>query len=195
MADRSNLWCCIIYPNDSCPKNYKEIIGSWLIPCLLSPIHDKDLNAYESEKKQHQHLLIYFGKGANKSFEQVKKYTDQLKGTIPIIVNSRNSMIRYFIHKDNPEKVQYSVNDLIPFAGFEYLDAFENYTSDQELYVFIEDLIRSLNVTNIVDLRNYMFDHHYEYELMFLRKHTLWFKALIDSNWLKNNRLRYENKV
>ena len=105
MSKRSNLWCCVIYPQ-SLPNNYLSIIQSWHIPCVLSPLHDMDINADLTEKKKHYHLLLDFGSGQNKSFDQVKSFTDQLNGTIPIICHNRQAMVRYFIHLDNPEKKQ-----------------------------------------------------------------------------------------
>ena len=176
---RSNLWVCVFYP-DSAPKGFLDIINSWRIPCLLSPIHNADMNADESEKKEHIHLMLDFGSGQNKSFKQVKEYTDQLKGTIPIICNCRNAMIRYFIHKDNPEKAQYDYNDLISFSGFEYEKAFENFSSEIELYKFIEKLIYDNMIYNYAVLVKTMTDKELYYELNFLRKHTLHFKALLD---------------
>ena len=114
---RSNLWSCVIYPGDSLPDNYLDIIKEWHVPVLLSPVHDAAKNADDSEKKVHVHLMIDFGSGQNKSFDQVNNLVKSLKGTIPIIVNNRSAMIRYFIHKDNPEKHQYDI-----LNEFVYLD-------------------------------------------------------------------------
>ena len=91
---RARSWAFVVYPDDSLPSNYMEIIESWHIPCLISPIHDRDLNADETEKKKHRHILLCFD--GMKSYNQIKDYTEQLKGTIPIIVENTNGMIRYF---------------------------------------------------------------------------------------------------
>lgn len=179
---RSNLWVAVFYP-DSAPKSYLPIIQSWHIPALISPVHDADLNADMSEKKPHIHLLLDFGSGQNKSFEQVKTYTDQIKGTIPFVCHNRAAMVRYFIHKDNPEKHQYDVNDLIALSGFEYMQAFENYTSEIQIYRFIENIIYRNMIYNYSVLCKYMNAHGYEYEYNFLRKHTLHFKALLDGQY------------
>lgn len=183
MAERSNLWCCVIYPGDSAPDNYMSIIDGWHIPVLLSPIHDKDLNADDTEKKIHQHLLIYFS--SLKSYNQVIKYTDQLNGTIPIIVHDCNAMIRYFIHKDNPEKYPYDINDLIPFSGFDYQKAFTNYTSEELIYETIEKHIYENKIYNFAGLVQYLKENHLKYELSFLRKHTVYFNALLNGQYQK----------
>lgn len=180
MSDRSNVWAFIIYPDDSCPNNYLNIIENWHIPALVSPIHDKDLNADETEKKKHIHIMLYFGKGANKSFAQVKQYSDQLCGTIPIIINNTNAMIRYFIHFDNPEKHQYKRSDLICISGFEINDAFESYTNDSMYYDFIEEWIKKYDVFNIFELMCSFKDNNLLSELDFMRRHSVYIRYLLD---------------
>lgn len=175
---RSNLWVCIFYP-DSCPKNFLTIIQEWVLPVLISPLHDSDKNSNDTEKKPHYHLMIDFGSGQNKSIDQVRAYTDKLNGTIPIICNNRWSMIRYFIHADNPEKAQYKIDDLIKFGGFEYEKAFETYTNETMLYKFIENIIYENMIYNYAILCKYLSDNNLEYELQFLRKHTLHFNSLL----------------
>lgn len=180
MANRSNVWAFIIYPGDSAPDNYLNIIESWHIPALVSPIHDKDLNADETEKKKHIHIMLYFGKGANKSFVQVKQYSDQLCGTIPIIINNTNAMIRYFIHFDNPEKHQYKRSDLICISGFEINDAFESYTNESMYYDFIEEWIKEYDVYNIFELMCSLKDNNLLSELDFMRRHSVYIRYLLD---------------
>lgn len=180
---RSNLWICVVYPGDSLPKNYEEIIQSWHVPTLLSPVHDADKNADESEKKKHIHIMLDFGSGQNKSYDQVFEHTKQLNGTKPIICQNRSAMIRYFIHRDNPEKYQYNIQDLNSYSGFEYHAAFENYTNEIQIYKFIENLIFDNIIYNYAILCTYMNQKGYQYELNFLRKHTLHFKALLDGQY------------
>ena len=116
MAQRSSKWAFIAYP-DSVPDNWKEIIKSYHIPVAISPLHDKDLNPTGEEKKAHWHIMIEFE--SMKSYEQVREITSQLNGTIPQIVHSPIGMIRYFIHKDNPEKFQYDWADITVYNGFD----------------------------------------------------------------------------
>lgn len=193
---RSNLWITIVYPGDSLPDNYEQIIQNWHIPVLCSPVHDADLNADESEKKKHIHVMIDFGSGQNKSFEQVKAYTSQLKGTIPVICHSRSAMIRYFVHADNPEKHQYDKMDLKGYSGFEYLQAFENYTSEVQLYSFIENLIYDNIIYNYAVLVKYMNQNNLQYELQFLRKHSIHFNSILNGQWqlLKSGKQIYTDK-
>ena len=71
----------------------------------ISPLHNKDLNADGEIKKEHYHILITF-KGPT-SYNIVEKITKSVNGTIPQRAKSPIGIIRYFTHKDNPEKAQY----------------------------------------------------------------------------------------
>ena len=198
MSDRTNTWTFLIYP-DSYPTNYLEIIQSWHVPTLLSPNHlnkdklkskyNKYLN-YEKdlEKKEHIHVMLYFGKGANKSFDQVEKFSNQLNGTRPEMVNTTDALIRYFVHKDNPEKEPFEINELIPFSGFEYLQAFETYTNENQLYNFIEDFIDELHIEDIYDVIKKLKELGKDYETMFVRKHIYFFEKYCNSKYFKRKK-------
>lgn len=189
---RSNVWAFVIYPDDSAPKDYINIIQSWHIPCLVSPIHDKDINADYTEKKKHIHIMMYFGKGANKSYEQVKEYSDQLSGSFPIIVNNTNAMVRYFIHYDNPEKHQYKKSDLISLCGFDIGDAFESYSLDSQFYDVLEEIIMENGIFNYYVLVAYLRNNNFQHELDFLRRHTNHIRAMLDGKYhqIQNNKKR-----
>lgn len=190
MSKRSNCWACIIYPGDSCPDNYVSIIQSWHIPALISPIHSPEKNSIEkAERKKHIHVMVNFGSGANKSEEQVKQYTDQLKGTVPFIVHSPFAMIRYFVHYDNPEKEQFG-NDtiekkshLITFSGFDINPAFDSYDEDNEVFNALEDFIFKNNIYNFAILIRYLRDHNMTRELNFVRRRCTYVCNLLDGMW------------
>ena len=150
---RARSWAFVVYPDDSLPSNYMEIIESWHIPCLISPVHDRDLNADETEKKKHRHILLCFD--GMKSYNQIKDYTEQLKGTIPIIVENTNGMIRYFIHADNPEKAQYKITDLISVSGLDYSNAFDNKANDYKMFALFESICKTEGIDNLYILIEY----------------------------------------
>ena len=47
---RTNLWAFLIYPDDSAPDNYLEIIQNWHIPTIISPLHEPDNNGDLEER-------------------------------------------------------------------------------------------------------------------------------------------------
>lgn len=188
---RSNLWTFCIYPNDSLPENYLNIIQNWHIPTLLSPIHDADISGNGMEKKKHIHVMIYFGRGANKSFCQVSKYVKKLNGCQPESVGNGPGLIRYFIHRDNPEKAQrskgmnrdWNIYDIISFSGFEYLEAFDNANSDDIIYESIESFITNNDIHNYFILVNLMKKANMKTEVSFIRRHSIHFVKYLDGSF------------
>lgn len=169
---RSNTWTFCIYP-ESMPKDYLQIIGSWCIPILLSPVHDSDVNGNGMEKKEHIHVLMYFGKGANKSYSQVMKFVEKLHGCPCEVVHNSVGLIRYFVHKDNPEKHQYSIDDMRSFFGFEYLSAFQNNLIDEDRFFnFIEEFCEDNRIYNYYQLTLLLKRDNLLSELNFLRQHS-----------------------
>lgn len=170
---RSNLWTFCIYPGDSLPSNYLNIIDNWHIPTLISPCHDKDVNGNGMEKKKHIHVMMFFGARANKSYNQVMKFVKELHGCPCEVVHNSVGMIRYFVHKDNPEKHQYSITDIKSFCNFEYLDAFETMSDENAIYSWLEDFIEDNYVYNYYQLSILLKKNGQLNELNFLRRHSM----------------------
>ena len=145
-SDRSSKWTFLAYP-DSVPENWQEILKSYYIPMAISPLHDKDLNPTGEEKKAHWHIMLDFP--TLKSYKQVSDITEQINGTIPQVVHSPIGMVRYFIHKDNPEKYQYDWSDIIVYNGFD-LDRYDSYT-DSEIDAFISDITQFIDDNDIME--------------------------------------------
>lgn len=180
---RSNLWIFVGYPGDSLPDNFQSIVQSWHLQVLVSPEHDADLNADGNEKKKHRHFMIDFGSGQNKSFDQVSQYSSQLNATMPIICHSKNSMIRYFVHEDNPEKHHYDRDELLCFGGFDPSSAFDNYTSEEQMYKFVENIIFDNVIYNYAVLCRYLWKKGLKYELMFVRRHSIHFNSILNGQY------------
>ncbi|WP_217492410.1 Rep family protein, partial [Lysinibacillus xylanilyticus] len=78
--ERTKTWTFVIYP-ESAPENWREIIGEEHTPWVESPLHDKDVNADGEVKKPHWHVLMMYN--SKKSFNQIKRLTDELNAPIP----------------------------------------------------------------------------------------------------------------
>lgn len=184
---RSNLWTFCIYP-ESIPNDYLRILQSEIIvPTLLGPLHDADINGNGMEKKPHYHVMMYFGKGKNVSYTQVMRYVKKLNGCPCEVVTNSVGMIRYFIHRDNPEKSRRSqgmdrdwkIEDLLSFHGFEYLDAFESKSDENEYYKCIEQFCEDNNIYNYYVLTEALKGALLTDELNFLRRHSIHFRAYL----------------
>lgn len=125
MADidgRSVTWAFIVYP-ESAPDNWIDIIRDTHTLGAISPIHDKDENPDHSFKKAHYHVLLKFP--TKKSMMQVCSIARKcgFHGAAEAVDNF-DGYLRYLIHIDNPEKYQYSIDDIIPLAGLDVKNYF-----------------------------------------------------------------------
>ena len=90
------------------------------IRALISPLHDRDINPDGKPKKPHWHVLFVFDNV--KSMEQAKALVKKIGGVGCEAVSSVRGYARYLIHADNPEKAQYSANDVVSVNGADFLD-------------------------------------------------------------------------
>lgn len=152
-APRTRNWSCIIYP-ESAPTNWRDVIDSEHIEWVESPLHDADLNADNSEKKQHWHILLSYE--SHKTFEQVLEITQKLNAPIPQKVASPKGLVRYMIHLDNPEKKQYSKSKIIGHGGVDVSEYFKNsFSDDILLWEEICDFCAKENITELKHLVDY----------------------------------------
>lgn len=197
---RARHWTFIVYPDSIVNENWKEIIKATHIKMAISPLHDKDLNPTGEEKKAHWHVMFEYE--SLKSFDQVNEGVHDILGsgcTIPQIVQSPVGMIRYFIHKDNPEKHQYNWADIIVYNGFD-LSKYDTYTENEldhiiaEITKFIDDnqiLEYSDLIASLRDSESDLFDWY-----RIVRKNTIMFNAYITSRrnqykeWMKQERMK-----
>lgn len=123
MANLFRSWTFVCYP-ESAPADWIKQLNDRHLQFAVSPLHDADLNADDSEKKPHWHVFVtYPGK---KSYDQVLEISKGIcNGTIPQSVDNPIGLIRYFIHLDNPEKYQYSRDDIRVFGGLDIDDYFK----------------------------------------------------------------------
>lgn len=150
---RRKYWTFVIWPSDvfdeGLTKDYQryefrrqitEGLGDMVIPSLISPIHDKDVKDDGMLSKPHCHVVSMW--------EQPQRYKavletirigcgfDNVKYVQPV-ANLR-AMMRYLIHLDNPEKVQYDPKDVIEVAGAEYV--LEHETASEMVVSAIVDM-------------------------------------------------------
>ena len=82
-----------------------------------SPLHDRDVNATGEPKKAHWHILLSFG--GKKGYGQIWSISEAINGTRPQVCQDQKALIRYFSHRDNPEKAQYKLSDIEVRGGFD----------------------------------------------------------------------------
>ena len=153
-VEKAKYWAFVAYP-DSLPKNWQEILIATGLPCCISPLHDADFNADETQKKAHYHIIICFSNTT--TFSNAKKVSDSLNATIPQSIKNLKGYYRYLTHQDNPEKAQYSEVDIITLNGFNKLDYFD-ITRNEILSIKrqVKAFIVEHNINEYCDLLDYL---------------------------------------
>lgn len=112
-------WAFVLYP-ESAPADWREQLQKTGLPCAISPLHDRDVNATGEPKKPHYHVMVFY-QGPT-SYNVVKRLTDGLNQPIPQVVEQVRGYYRYLTHMDNPEKAQYSPSEITTLNGFDIGD-------------------------------------------------------------------------
>lgn len=150
MADRTRNWNFILYP-ESAPENWKDVINEHRIEWVCSPLHNMDVTADGEVKKDHYHITLLYP--SHKSYEQVRELTDSLNSPIPQRCNSVKGSIRYMVHKDDPDKFQYSWSDICTYGGVRLEDLIKPSSRERlEIQLKALDYIEENNVFYFDDL-------------------------------------------
>lgn len=155
---RTRNWSCIIYP-DSAPTNWIDILDEFHLEWVQSPLHEFDTNPTGEVKKPHWHILLMFG--GVKTYEQVLEITDKLNCPRPEKCHNAKALVRYMAHLDNPEKYQYSINEIVPHGGVDVAEMLR--PSSSERYSLISEMIsyiREQGVTEFSDFLDYAAINH-----------------------------------
>lgn len=195
MADeRFRNYATVIYP-ESAPEDFKQIIADWHVPAFLSPLHDKDINPTGEAKKAHYHLLVMFA--GKKTKESVKNLFDMVNGVGCEKVLSTDGYARYLCHLDNPEKCQYSRNDVAAFAGADYERMIERSADEDGAIKELTQLVIDNGIDNVADIYIACADAGRDDLIRQLtRKSSYWFNCLCKANdWKRKKMLEKSMKV
>lgn len=190
MADsRTRAWTFVVYP-ESVRPDWRELLDEMHIQWVESPLHDKDLNGNGEPKKPHIHVLLYF-EGV-KSYDQVFQITDALNCPIPQRAHDTKALVRYMAHLDNPDKAQYSTNDIVAHGGFDVQKALEPSSSQKHEYIAqMIDWCQTVDCIEYSDLLEYAVLH----------RPDDWYPLLCDSctmlmtNYLRSRRHRVKRDL
>lgn len=178
-STKKRNWAFVLYP-ESAPENWRDLIQQSGLQAVVSPLHDKDLNDTGEPKKAHYHvILIYSGPT---SYNVVSAFTASLNATVPKALESVRGYYRYLTHKDNPEKVQYSDDDIFAINGFDIADFVELTKSEvnakkKELQM----LIRKEEFYEYSDFMDFLLDNDMSAEYDIASNHTYFFDKYIAS--------------
>ena len=167
---RCRNWTFVIYP-ESAPDNWKIVLDELKIEWVCSPLHDKDLNANNEPKKAHYHVMVMCS--GVKAYSQVLALTSELNGTVPQQVHNTKALVRYMAHLDNPEKAQYSVQDITCGGGVDIQELLR--PSSSERYTFISEMVVFCRENGITEFKDLV-------DFAMAEKRDTWFPLLCDNS-------------
>lgn len=165
-AQRARSYATIVYP-DSAPADWMEKLEELHVPCLISPLHDEDINPDGTPKKPHFHVLLLFE--SVKSPQQVKEMLKKMKSVGCEKVNSVRGYTRYLCHLDNPEKHQYNPAGVQSLSGADYQSTVELASDRRETSREIISFCREYGIISFSSLIEYA-DAYREDWLVYLSK-------------------------
>lgn len=170
-------WAFVVYP-ESLPSDWINLLKIKGTSCAISPLHDKDINPTGEPKKPHYHIILSFGSPT--TYNNVKSFSEDFNGTIPIPLESVVGYYRYLTHKDNPEKTQYNEEDIKLFNGF---DPVELMTESEvtNLLKQILAIIKQNDIKEFQDLVDYLLSHDLHDNLVALEKHPYFISLYLHS--------------
>ena len=139
-TNRTRNYATVVYP-ESAPKNWQEILSDCFISAFISPLHDKDINPTGEPKKAHFHVVLMFE--GPKTVEQAQEIFNKIGGVGCEKVNSIRGYARYLCHLDNPEKAQYSPEDVRSMCGADYAATIglvtDKYKAIKEMMIYCQE--------------------------------------------------------
>ena len=172
-------WAFVLYP-ESAPNNWLDLLQQTGLQFCVSPLHDKDLNADDTLKKAHYHIiLIYDGPT---TYNNVRQLTEILGQPIPQPLEQVRGYYRYLTHKDNPEKYQYDEKDILSFNGFSIKDFIELTSSEvMQIKKSIQQFIRDNEILEYSLLMDVLLDNDLKDMYEVATNHTYFFDKYITS--------------
>lgn len=183
---KGRYWAFVLYP-ESAPNDWKDILSLSGLPCAISPLHDKDLNADLEKKKSHYHIILCWD-GPTTYKNVCSLVCDQLHQPHPIKIEVVRGYYRYLTHKDNPEKAQYNDFDITVLNGFNPEDY--DQPTERELDIIckeIQKLILTEHFTEYSELMDFLMLNDWFQHYRFARRNTVFLKAYIDSRRYKTH--------
>ena len=176
-------WVMIVYP-DSLPENWLDILVQTGLPCAISPLHDRDVEATGDPKKPHRHVIMCWDGPA--PYTQAKRISDSLHGAEPKPLDSLRGYYRYLTHKDSPDKAQYDDKDIIQLNGFNIANYTELTRSEvTEALKMIQGYVRAHGILEYADLMDGLMDAELWLEWEVAATHTFFCAEYITSQWRK----------
>lgn len=166
-AGRTRNFATVVYP-ESAPADWQDQLTNCFVPAFVSPLHDQDVNPTGEKKKPHYHVILMFD--GVKTRDQASEIFNLIGGVGCEIVQSIRGYARYLCHLDNPEKVQYSAEDVRCFCGADYAGTIGLVTDKYKAIGEMIDFCVQANIFSYATLLEYCRMERFD-----------WFRVLCDN--------------
>jgi hypothetical protein len=175
---RTRNYATVVYP-ESAPADWLAVLDSLHVPAFVSPLHDADVNADNTPKKAHYHVLLMFA--GVKTREQAQAVIDAIGGVGCESVSTVRGYARYLVHADNPEKAQYSKGDVRAFGGADYDAVTHLPTDDVKITREMMQFIRANQISSFAQFADACAIEHEDWFRALVTKSTYFIKEYIKS--------------
>lgn len=186
-SERYRNWWFILYP-ESAPRDWRDTLEQLCIPIAISPLHDKDIDKTGNYKKPHYHIIVKYS--GVKSFNQVSRLTRSLNQPIPIPVESLSGAYDYLTHGNNPDKYQYSKDEIVLMNGF--ISISDNEENNMGIHAELCQLIKDNNITEFSQLVELAITLNKPAYISVITKEAYFFSQYVTS--LRHFAIRQQNK-
>lgn len=184
---RAKNYTLVVYPEDLPTELQTD--DAWISvfrdmghKLVVSPYHDKDANPDGSKKKPHYHVLLQGGRNWIKFAELKDLVKNDFNGkgvAVPQKCSNSDGLKRYMTHIDNPDKYQYSKDDIRCFNGAEVENAYKISEAGKKLAIY--DILQFVQEHEEIEDYYQLLDY-----AMGLKADgdSTWFDILLSNSWV-----------
>lgn len=176
---KGKFWIFEMY-EDSRPVDWFEILEKTMLKICISPRHDKDINKEGTFKKPHYHVLMCF-EGPT-TYNNALSIASRVGANIVFQAYSAKGSYEYWTHKNNPEKAQYDVSDMVFINGFNIEDIQDLTVKEtEEIKRDIVKIIRDNDILEYAQLYDMLMDSELYDHTKVLGCNTIFFVSYLRS--------------
>lgn len=181
---KTRNWSFIVYP-ESAPANWLEMLEDMHVKALVSPLHDRDVTEDGEVKKPHYHVIVMYDGPITARLMQER--VSVFNGPAHVeAVHSLQGSARYLIHRDNPEKYQYSAADVLSFGGVDYMEVMSSNSDRTQAIIEMERWCDENQCISFVELCRYARDFKPDWHRYLTSSATVFMKEYVRSlDWDK----------
>ena len=174
---RAKNYALVVYPEDlpvdlQVDDKWIDVLKGMGHKLVVSPYHDKDVNPDGSKKKPHYHVLLQSGRLwiTFADLKDLVKNDFNGKGVaVPQKCSNSDGLKRYMTHIDNPDKYQYSKDDIRCYNGADVETAYKISEAGKKLAIY--------------DILQFVQEHEEIRDFYQLLDYAMGLKADGDSTW------------